>query len=83
MTQANEMPTELQQARARLLESEKTLKRKVRVVAADCYTVPAADLYTLAAGHKFEWTPQDWKAVLDRLDDCELTVEEYLRSDLE
>lgn len=73
---ANEAMAE---ARTLLLDNPKVLRRKVRNVAAvgdkdEC----ALALYTLAAGHKFDWTPQDWRAVLNRLDNCESTVEEWL-----
>jgi len=66
-------------AREHLLDNPKVLRRKVRNVAAagdkdEC----ALALYTLAAGHKFDWTPRDWRAVLNRLDHCESTVEEWL-----
>jgi hypothetical protein len=40
----------------------------------------AVALYTLAAGHRFRWTPEDWAAVLNKLDDCELTVRAWLKS---
>jgi hypothetical protein len=69
---------ELKAARARLLDDPKVLKRKVRNV---CHTdSPHAEaIYTLAAGHRFNWTPQDWKTVLDKLEGCELTVAQWLK----
>jgi len=72
---------DLHTARATLLDNDKVLRRKVRCVAAAGDTDPAAvALYTLAAGHRFRWTPEDWTAVLNKLDDCELTVREYLNA---
>lgn len=69
----------LTEARKRLLDNPRVLRRKVRCVAAAGDTDQnAVDLYTLAAGHKFMWTMDDWKAVLNKLDNCELTVEEWL-----
>ncbi len=68
-------------AREYLLDNPKVLRRKVcRVAAAGDKDECALALYTLAAGHKFDWTPQDWRAVLNRLDHCEVTVEEWLQN---
>jgi hypothetical protein len=76
----NARSADLHSARARLLDDDRVLKRKVRCVAAAGDTDPnALALYTLAAGHRFRWTPEDWAAVLNKLDDCELTVKEWLR----
>lgn len=70
---------DLAQARDVLLDSPRTLKRKVCVVAAlgdrNGY---ALALYTLAAGHRFEWTPEDWTAVLEKLDNCDMTIKDWL-----
>ncbi len=78
----NGIEAQLADARKALLENPRVLRRKVRCVAAAGDTdANALHLYTLAAGHKFEWTPTDWKAVLDRLSECELTVEEWLSED--
>ena len=72
---------ELKQARAVLLDSPRILKRKVRRVAALGDTNGyALALYTLAAGHRFNWTPDDWAAVLNKLDSCDLTVAEWLEN---
>jgi len=77
-------PTEINalaisEARALLLDNEKILRRKVRsVAAASKHNEYTEALYTLAAGHKFNWTPDDWSAVLNKLDNCELTVGEWL-----
>ena len=69
----------LTEARELLENDPKVLRRKVRRVAAAGDNDPRAlALYTLAAGHRFNWTPEDWSAVLDRLDDCDLTVGEWL-----
>ncbi len=71
--------SELEQARDVLLDNTRVLKSKVRVVAQKGdRNGHALALYTLAAGHRFAWTPDDWQAVLDKLDDCELTVEVWL-----
>ena len=73
------LDAELAQARDVLLDAPRILKRKVRVISARGDRDPyALCLYTLAAGHKFSWTPEDWAAVLDKLDNCELTVKEWL-----
>lgn len=74
-----ELDAELKAARDRLLEDPKILRRKVRRVSAlgDQHQ-PALDLYTLAAGHRFNWTPEDWTAVLEKLDNNDLTVREYI-----
>lgn len=70
----------LTEARDLLQTDPKVLRRKVRRVAAGGDKDPyALALYTLAAGHKFNWTPEDWAAVLDRLDGCDLTVGEWLQ----
>jgi hypothetical protein len=69
----------LADARNALLENPRVRQRKVRcVAAAGDMDSDAMHLYTLAAGHKFQWTPTDWTAVTDQLDNCELTVEEWL-----
>lgn len=66
-------------ARALLLDNPKVLRRKVcNVAAAGDTDENAMALYTLAAGHKFSWTPEDWRAVLRKLDECEVTVEDWL-----
>ena len=73
---------ELRDARALLLDNPRVLRRKVRRVAAAGDTDPnAMALYTLAAGHRFNWSPEDWAAVLNKLDTCELTVREWLDVD--
>jgi hypothetical protein len=70
---------ELDQARDVLLDNPAILRSKVRVVAAKGDTNGhALSLYTLAAGHRFAWTPDDWAAVLNKLDECELTVSDWL-----
>ena len=80
LTNENVDSADLHTARAHLLNNEKVLRRKVRCVAAAGDTDDnAVALYTLAAGHRFQWTPNDWLAVLNHLDECELTVREYLR----
>ena len=70
---------ELKQARAVLQDNPRVLRSKVKTVAArgdrDGHAIA---LYTLAAGHRFNWTPDDWAAVLNKLDDCDLTVGEWL-----
>ena len=69
----------LTEARELLENDPKVLRRKVRRVAAAGDNDPRAlALYTLAAGHRFNWTPEDWAAVLNKLDDCDLTVAEWL-----
>ena len=69
----------LAEARQALLENPRVLRRKVRcVAAAGDMDENALHLYTLAAGHKFQWTEADWAAVLNKLDSCELTVGEWL-----
>lgn len=73
-----DLSAELKEARQLLLSKPRTLKRKVRRVAGVSHTPEAEALYTLAAGHKFNWTQEDWAAVLDKLDNCELTVKEWL-----
>ncbi len=66
---------------ARLLKSEPAvMRRRVRRISAlgddNQY---AMALYTLAAGHRFTWTTEDWAAVLNKLDDCDITVEVWLK----
>lgn len=73
----DDLTTELRQAREALLADPKTLKRKVRNVC-NSDSPQAQALYTLAAGHRFNWTPQDWRLVLDKLEGCELTVKQWL-----
>ena len=72
---------EMAQARDVLLDNPSILKRQVNRIAArgdrDGY---ALALYTLAAGHRFEWTPDDWAAVLNKLDNCTMTVGEWLET---
>lgn len=71
---------ELKAARELLENTPRILKRKVSVIAARGDRDPyALALYTLAAGHKFNWTPEDWAAVLNKLDDSDLTVGEWLQ----
>ena len=69
----------LSEARDILLDDPKTLKRKVKNVAAqgDENRFDRA-LYVLAAGHRFERTDDDWFAVLNKLDECEMPVGEWL-----
>lgn len=70
---------DLADARALLLDNPKVLRRKVcNVAAAGDADENALALYTLAAGHKFSWTPEDWRAVLRKLDECEVTVADWL-----
>ena len=64
-------------ARAFLEQDERTLKRKVKNVAAENSDAAAA-IFTVCKGERFEWTPEDWQMVLDRIDECELTVREWL-----
>lgn len=76
---ADAISAELAQARDVLLAEPKILKRKVRSVAAlGDQNGYALALYTLAAGHRFEWTPEDWTAVLNKLDDCHDTVGSFI-----
>jgi len=71
--------SDTQTARLYLLADSKVLNRKVRNVAAAGDGDPnALALYTLAAGHRFRWTTEDWAAVLNKLDSCELTVRDWL-----
>ncbi len=73
---------DMHSARAMLLDNPRVLNRKVRCVAAAGDTDDnAIALYTLAAGHRFRWTPEDWACVLNKLDDCELTVGAWLKSE--
>lgn len=70
---------ELDQARDVLRDSDSIMRSKVRVVAAKGdRNGHALALYTLAAGHRFSWTPDDWAAVLNKLDECESTVSDWL-----
>ena len=74
------LDAELAQARDVLLDNPRVLRSKVRTVAAKGdRNGHALALYTLAAGHRFNWSPEDWQAVLDKLDSCELTVGEWLK----
>ena len=55
------------------------MRRMVRRVAAlGDKNQYALALYTLASGHRFSWTTEDWAAVLNKLDDCDVTVEVWL-----
>ena len=73
------LDAELTAARDHLLGKPRVLRRKVRrVAAAGDHNDDAMALYTLAAGHRFNWTSEDWAAVLNKLDSCELTVKEWL-----
>ena len=75
-----DLKQELREARELLLSDPKTLKRKVRNVAAGRDDDPRTlALFTLAAGRRFNWTPDDWNIVLDKLDDCNLTVAQWLK----
>jgi hypothetical protein len=79
MSRKQAISADLKQARDVLLCDQRVLKSKVRTVAArGDQNGHALCLYTCAAGHKFNWTPDDWNAVLERLDSCELTVLEWL-----
>ena len=72
---------ELAQARDVLLDNPKILRRQVnRVAALGDTNGYALALYTLAAGHRFEWTPEDWTAVLDKLDNCTMLVGDWLEA---
>lgn len=69
----------MDEARQALLQNPRVRQRLVRCVAAAGDTdANAMHLYTLAAGHKFQWTPSDWKAVTDMLDTNEQTVEDWI-----
>lgn len=67
----------LEAAAEKLESSERILRRRVRNVASTDTEYSQA-LFDLAAGRKFDWTPNEWRVVLDRLDNCELTVREYV-----
>jgi hypothetical protein len=69
---------EVSAARRRLTDSPRTLCRKVSRVAADVNSQAGRDLMTVAIGHQNTWSLADWNAVLDKLDDCDLTVQEWL-----
>ena len=68
-------------ARALLESQPRILKRLVRRVAAED-TPEAHAIFTLAAGKQFDFTPESWKVVLDRVDSCDMRVGEWLRGDL-
>ena len=71
----------MREARTLLEEADsRFLKRKVRCVARgnELEDKRVLALFTLAVRRKFHWTPQDWKVVTDRLDTCELTMQEWL-----
>lgn len=70
----------LREARDILFDNPRFLKRKVRCAAhGNELEDPCVQaLYTLACGHRFQWTPADWKVIADRLDSCELSVGEWL-----
>ena len=73
------MNRDLCEARERLLSDPPILRRKVSVVSARGDTDPyAVALYTLAAGERFNWTPEHWNAVMDKLDHCEMKVGDWL-----
>ncbi len=71
---------DLEAARRLLLDNPKILRRKVSAVAAAHTSKYAEALYTLAAGRRFNWSPEDWAAVLNRLDDSDLTVAQFLET---
>ena len=71
---ANRSDADFKQARDRLQNVAHRLVR--RVFLED--TPEAEALFTLAAGEKFDWTPTSWQRILDRLDQCELTIGEWL-----
>jgi hypothetical protein len=74
------LDAELAAARRFLLSEPKVLRRKVCNVVADPDTPAAQHIFTLALGHQHTWTPKDWKAVLDNLDENDMTVDEWLAS---
>ncbi len=50
--------------------------RKVRIVAKE--EGPHADeLFRLAMGNRKHWTGADWRRVLDELDSCNQTIDEW------
>lgn len=70
----------LQEARTLLLEDERFLRRKVCAVAREneLQDKRVEAVFSLAAGHLFHWSPQDWQVVTDSLYGCQLTVGEWL-----
>lgn len=84
ITLQQDWDAELRDARELLLANPRVLRTKVKRLAAKGDKDPnAMALYTLAAGRRFSWTLDDWKAVLDKLDECELTVGEWLQPNKE
>jgi hypothetical protein len=70
---------DLTHARELLLADPKVLYKKVSRLAAT--NGPQAEaLFTLAAGKKFDYTPDSWKIVIDRLDNCEAKVGDWLEA---
>ncbi len=70
----------LRESRQILLSDEKFCKRKVRCVAHEneLEDPRVLALFNLAVGRKFHWSPKDWKVIADRLDNCDLTIKEWL-----
>ena len=79
MKQAKLDPFEsvFQESRRVLRANPRVLRRKVRCVIDDD-SDEAQAIFNIAAGHKFDWTPLDWQAVLDTLQYNDASVETWL-----
>ena len=67
----------VESARAVLRSDDRTMRRLVRTVAAET-SIYADAIFTLAVNGEWRGTPQQWKTVVERVDNLGITVEEWL-----
>ncbi len=78
-------PADIADARQVLEQHPEIHRRKLRRVVLDGETRDYVQaLFTLAAGYRFDWSLDAWQCVLNKIDESEATVGEWmLRSHVE
>lgn len=69
----------VESARDVLRSNERIMRRKVRTVAAET-SIYADAIFTLAVNGEWHGTPQQWKTVVERVDNLGITVEEWIEN---
>jgi len=72
-------PADIAEARQVLAKYPEIHRRKLRRVVLDSEEKEyVCALFTLAAGYRFDWSYDAWKAVLEKIDASDVTVGEWL-----